>query len=258
MSELKELFENGKWYHCFRYKGLVSNGTYDVEKHLDQYKFENDYTGKTVLDVGCSDGYFSLWMKEHGAERVCAIDSNKYDGSVAISTADFDREAYEKKYSQYSADFTKYQDVYQRFGLVNSNKLLLMAALKELDIEYHNGTVYDLEPYGMFDLVLCNDLLEHLRDPITAIEQLFHVTKEKCIITTVLPTWKERFFGRLKPVLTYQGHLSSGGYFIFSEASIIAMCKAAGFKKVEVVSRYKILNRAYNTNLDLFVVHAYK
>lgn len=260
MVELKDLFEKGKWYHCFRHENLISNGTYDVEQHLHQYKFEKQYKGQTVLDVGCSDGYFSLWMKEHGADHVCAIDSNKYDGSVAISTSDFDRKVYEQKYSQYAADFDEFRPLYEQFGLKSSNKLLLMAALKGLEIKYHTGTIYNLKPYGTFDVVLCNDLLEHLRDPITAIEQLYLATntKGKCIITTVSPSTKERLLGRRKPILTYQGHIASGGYYIFSEASVIAMCKAAGFGKVEIVSRFEMLNRAHDSGIKLFTAHAYK
>lgn len=75
MEELKSLFDQGKWYHCFRHQGLTSNGAYDIERYISHYGFEKDYAEKSVLDVGSSDGYFSIWMKEHGAARVCAIDS---------------------------------------------------------------------------------------------------------------------------------------------------------------------------------------
>jgi SAM-dependent methyltransferase len=257
MSELKELFENGRWYHCFRYEGLVSNGVYDVEQYLPQYKFENDYQGKTVLDVGSSDGYFSIWMKEHGAEHVCAIDSNKYDGSIAFQPSNFSVNLHEQKYAQYAGDYAKFQPIYEHFGLNNSNKLLLMAKLKSLEIEYHTGTIYDLKPYGEFDLVMCNDLLEHLRDPISAIEQLYFATKGKCIIT-VSSALKTGWFKKNEPVLTFHGHLSGGSFYHLSEASVIGMCKAAGFSKVEIVSRFNMLNRTHGVKNRHFVVHARK
>ena len=165
---------------------------------------------------------------------------------------------YEKKYSQYAADYDRFHSIYDQYGLKDSNKLLLMSTLKKLEIEFHNGTIYDLASYGKFDLVMCNDLLEHLRDPITAIEQLYLATKGKCIITTVAPSPKEQLFARRKPILTYQGHLASGGYYIMTEASVIAMCKAAGFRKVEIVSRFAIFNKAHKVPVRLFVAHAYK
>ena len=38
-----------------------------------------------VLDVGCSDGFFSqFFLKELGAKHVTGIDFNNYDGSVAF------------------------------------------------------------------------------------------------------------------------------------------------------------------------------
>ena len=35
-----------------------------------------DLRGKTVLDIGCNAGFYSLEMKRRGAERVVAIDSD--------------------------------------------------------------------------------------------------------------------------------------------------------------------------------------
>lgn len=254
---MRELFEKGKWYHCFRYEGMVSNGMYDVEQTIQHYHFDRDYRGKTVLDVGCSDGYFSIWMKEHGADRVCAIDSNKYDSSLAIEPSRFNAGAFEQKYAQYVEDYAKYRAVYERHGLVNSNKLLLMAKLKGVDVSFFTGTIYDLAPFGEFDVVMCNALLEHLRNPITAIEQLYGATRKKCIIA-VSSAMKTTWFNRNRPVLTYQGHISGGSFYSLSEASVKAMCKAAGFKDAQVVSRFEIPNRMHGDLNRHFVVHATK
>lgn len=257
MNELKELFEEGRWYHCFRHEGLTSNGTYDVEKYIPFYGFKNDYKGRTVLDVGCSDGYFSIWMKEHGADRVCGVDSNKYDGSLAFVPSNAFKQEHEKKYMQYADDYTRFHSIYEQLGLDNSNKFLMMAKLKKLVIEYYNGTIYDLSPYGEFDIVMCNDLLEHLRDPITAIEQLYFATKERCIIT-VSSAMKTGWLERNKPIVRYRGHISGGSFFSLSEAAVIAMCQAAGFKQTEVVNRFEMVNRRHGVTNSHFVVHAYK
>jgi 2-polyprenyl-3-methyl-5-hydroxy-6-metoxy-1,4-benzoquinol methylase len=257
MNDLRELFVNGKWYHCFRYDGMLSDGVYDIERYIPYYEFKKSFVGKTVLDVGCSDGYFSLWMKEHGAARVCAVDSNKYDGSLAVEASSSNVKNYEQKYSQYVNDFMEFRSVYERFGLSNANKLLLMAKLKTLDVEFQNGNAYNLAPYGEFDFVMCNDLLEHLRDPITAIEQLFFATKETCIIA-VSSAMKTNWLNRQKPLLTYQGHISGGSFYSLSEAGVIAMCQAAGFKDVRVVSRFEMENRMHRVKNPHFVIHASK
>jgi 2-polyprenyl-3-methyl-5-hydroxy-6-metoxy-1,4-benzoquinol methylase len=257
MNELKELFEKGRWYHCFRHESLTSNGTYDVGQYLDYYKFDDDYKGKTVLDVGCSDGYFSIWMKEHGADRVCGVDSNKYDGSLAFVPSHTLKQAHEAKYIQYADDYARFHSVYEQYGLNNPNKFLLMAKLKKLEVDYQTGTIYNLKPHGEFDVVMCNDLLEHLRDPITAIEELYFVTKEKCIIT-VSSAMKTGWFERNNPVARYQGHISGGSFYSLSEAIVKAMCQSAGFKQAEVVSRFEMVNRVHSAKNRHFVVHAHK
>jgi len=257
MNDLKELFEKGRWYHCFRHDELISNGTYDVANYIGHYKFDKDYSGKTVLDVGCSDGYFSIWMKEHGADRVLGVDSNKYDGSLAFVPAIAFQKNHQEKYAQYADDYIAFRSIYDKYGLNNSNKLLLMNKVMGLNVEFSQGTIYDLSPFGQFDLVMCNDLLEHLRDPITAIEQLYLATKEKCIIT-VSSALRTKWFDRKRPIALYQGHISGGSFFSLSEEAVKAMCVSAGFKKTEVVSRFEMLNRRYRTPNDHFVLHAYK
>lgn len=257
MNELKDLFENGRWYHCFRHEGLMSNGTYDVEQYLAHYKFDDDYRGRTVLDVGCSDGYFSLWMKEHGANRVLGVDSNKYDGSLAFAPSNAFKKDHEKKYTLYVDDYAQFRPVYEQLGLNNSNKLLLMTKLTGLDVEFSNGSIYDLSSFGEFDVVMCNDLLEHLRDPITAIEQLYFATREKCIIT-VSSAMKTGWFDRKKPLALYQAHISGGSFFSLSEEAVKAMCMSAGFGRAEVVSRYEMLNRRHKVTNSHFVIHARK
>ncbi len=257
MCNLQELFEKGRWYHCFQYEGLISNGTYNIAEHIQYYKFDNDYAGKTVLDVGCSDGYFSVWMKTHGAARVLGVDSNKYDGSLAFSPSNAYKHLHEEKYALYADDHSAFKPVYDQYGLKNSNKLLLMDKLLGLGIEFQNGSVYDLSSVGEFDVVMCNDLLEHLRDPITAIEQLFFATREKCIIT-VSSAMKTGWLNRNKPLARYQGHISGGSFFSLSEGAVKAMCQSAGFKKVEIASRFDMKNRRHSEMNRHFVVHAYK
>ena len=257
MNELKDLFEKGRWYHCFRYEGLISNGTYDVADYVEHYGFDKDYSGKTVLDVGCSDGFFSIWMKEHGADRVLGVDSNKYDGSLAFSPSIAFKQNHQEKYAQYANDYDVFRSLYEKYGLKNSNKLLFMTKLMDLNVEFSNGSIYDLSSYGEFDVVMCNDLLEHLRDPITAIEQLYLATKEKCIIT-VSSAYKPDLFNRKKALALFQGHISGGSFFSLSEEAVKAMCMSAGFRKTKIVGRFEMINKRYSVNNSHFVIHGYK
>ena len=69
-----------RWHHKFEiFPGVVTPGSYDPNFLLDKMQLPDDLTGKRVLDIGVSDGFFSLQMAKRGAS-VTAIDyRNKTD-----------------------------------------------------------------------------------------------------------------------------------------------------------------------------------
>src|SRR5205823_11074218 len=54
--------------------GKVTPGSQDNLEQIKLLGLPEDLRGKTVLDVGCSDGYFSFACERRGAKRVVAID----------------------------------------------------------------------------------------------------------------------------------------------------------------------------------------
>ena len=90
-----------------------------------------DLTGKTVLDIGCNGGFYSMEMKRRGAERVLGID--------------FDED--------YLAQ--------ARFA----------AEVTGLDIEFRQHSVYDVAALReRFDVVIFMGVLYHLRHPLLALD----------------------------------------------------------------------------------------
>jgi tRNA (mo5U34)-methyltransferase len=90
-----------------------------------------DLTGKSVLDIGCNAGFFSIEMKRRGAARVVGIDT--------------DRNYLEQA----------------RFA----------AELSECEIELRQLSVYQVpELRQRFDLVLFTGVLYHLRHPLLALD----------------------------------------------------------------------------------------
>jgi len=127
----------GPWFH-----NLDLNGVKTAPDHfLGDYPavkwrhFANaipaDLSGKSVLDIGCNAGFYSLEMKRRGAARVLAID-------------------YDEGYLQQA-----------RFA----------AEVSGLDIEFAQLSVYDVGALGeRFDLVLFLGVLYHLRHPLLALD----------------------------------------------------------------------------------------
>jgi tRNA (mo5U34)-methyltransferase len=91
-----------------------------------------DLSGKSVLDIGCNAGFYSMEMKRRGAERVVGIDSDdRYlaQARLAAETLGYD------------------------------------------NIEFRNLSVYDVASLGeKFDLVIFMGVLYHLRHPLLALD----------------------------------------------------------------------------------------
>lgn len=101
-----------------------------------------DLSGKTVLDIGCNAGFYSMEMKKRGAARVLAIDSD---------TAYLDQ-----------AEFA--------------------ARVTGLNIEFRKMSVYEIADIGeRFDIVLFMGVFYHLRHPLLALD-LIHKYAAKDIL----------------------------------------------------------------------------
>ncbi|HEX3008521.1 MAG TPA: TIGR04290 family methyltransferase [Bacteroidales bacterium] len=130
----------GKWFH-----NIDLNGVKTAPNHfLGDYpniKFRNfadaipkDLTGKTVLDIGCNAGFYSIEMKRRGAEKVIGIDSDE-------------RYLAQARYA---------------------------AHVLGADVEFKNLSVYDVASLGeKFDVVIFMGVLYHLRHPLLALDLLY-------------------------------------------------------------------------------------
>jgi tRNA (mo5U34)-methyltransferase len=143
----------GSWFHNIDLKGVQTApdhflGDYPTVKwNTFKHVIPADLTGKSVLDIGCNAGFYSIEMKKRGAARVVAIDSD------------------EKYLSQ------------ARFA----------AAVHEMDIEFRNMNVYEVRRLEeRFDLVIFMGVLYHLRHPLLALDLLHeHVTKDMLLFQSM-------------------------------------------------------------------------
>lgn len=138
-TDLEERIEAlAPWFH-----NINLNGVWTAPDHfLGDYpgaKFRRfapdlpkDLTGKSVLDIGCNAGFYSIEMKRRGADRVVGIDSDErylQQARLATETLGFD------------------------------------------DIEFAKLDVYDVGALGeKFDLVIFMGVLYHLRHPLLALD----------------------------------------------------------------------------------------
>lgn len=107
-----------------------------------------DLMGKTVLDIGCNAGFFSLELKRRGAARVVGIDADP----------------------RYLA------------------QARLASEVAGLELELEQLDVYDVARLGAkFDVVLFMGVLYHLRHPLLALDLVrAHVAKDVLVFQSML------------------------------------------------------------------------
>src|SRR5580658_6181 len=115
------------WYHTIELGGgLVTKGYYDHRPVLWTSGIPEDLSGKTVLDVGTSDGFYAFEMEARGAAKVVAVD-------VARSS-DWDW------LPQLRADIEPDPMV----GTLG--RFRLAAKMRQSKVEHRTANIYDLSP----------------------------------------------------------------------------------------------------------------
>jgi tRNA (mo5U34)-methyltransferase len=161
-----------------------------------------DLRGKSVLDVGAWDGYFSFAAKRRGAARVLATDHFCWSGEGWGS-----KEGFEFARSRLNVD------------------------VEDLDID-----VPDLSPErlgGTFDVVLFLGVLYHLRHPLLGLERVASV----CAETLVLETAIDAEWSRRPMMVFYPGRERNDdptNWWAPNIPCAVAMLKEVGFSEVEV------------------------
>jgi len=275
-KRLKEFIENTYWYHTIELpNGWTTEGTYNHRPYLSQYGFPESLYDKRVLDVGASDGFFSFEFERRGAAGILAMDTNLYDGMLAIDPSPIARDRYIKKYSKNVTEKEQFSDILEILNLSGVNKLLILKDIFDSSVEFRNLSIYNLASTGeKYDFVFCGDLIEHLKNPLIALENLVAVTKELCIISLSSSPPRARLHGAQLKIarkiikilgldgdlfeaagaLRYEG-LSGGTFFHFAPSTFRDALLASGFNSIKIYSEFDLLNLRHNTTNHHVIFH---
>lgn len=160
------------WYHQVPLRdGRITPGRSRVYRLEDEHLYSSiDFTGKSVLDIGCWDGYFSFMAEQRGARRVVAFDNPDY-----------------------------------RYGGMDG--FLFLKDHFQSKVEFVHGSVFVLPP-EKFDIVLCYGVLYHLSDPLAAIINCFQIANESVLVKGLI-RHDEKPRLELIPPGKYQGDVSN-------------------------------------------------
>jgi tRNA (mo5U34)-methyltransferase len=150
----QRIAELGEWFHNIDLRGHATAPHHFLGDYpaLKWKRFAGaipeDLNGRSVLDVGCNAGFYSIEMKRRGADRVLGIDTDE----------------------RYLAQ--------ARFA----------AEVSEVEVEFRALSVYDVAQLReRFDVVLFMGVLYHLRHPLLALDLLHeHATRDLLVFQSML------------------------------------------------------------------------
>ncbi len=229
------------WQHSFdcgdgiSVKGAISREA--LTKKLNNMALP-DITGKTVLDVGAFDGYFSFKAEELGARRVVALDH--YVWNMHLDRL--------QEYWQGCRDSNVIPGPYSRVpGVWEPSKLPgkigfdVIHKIKNSNVEQLVGDFMKIDPIevGMFDVVFFLGVLYHLESPFQALKRLSLFTRELAVIETAAVYLEG--YENLGLFEFYEGgELNSdvSNWFAPNFLGLQKACRAAGFREVMAASPY--------------------
>jgi tRNA (mo5U34)-methyltransferase len=154
----KNLEQNNTWYHTININGIQTKNSRTSSKYqmwVSQI-IPVDLTGKSILDVGCSDGFYSFLCEHRNANRVLAIDYEGFDLQKKMPES-------EKR--------------------INVNNFELYKKLLDSKVEYRNLDVNDIDSIKeTFDFVLFFGIYYHLENLISVLKKIYSVVNDSVFL----------------------------------------------------------------------------
>ncbi len=202
--QMRERIDAIKWFHSIDpgdgkpTPGFKAAGTLAREAKA---VFDFDVQGKSVLDIGAWDGFFSFEAHRRGASRVLATDHYCWSGE-GWGTKD-------------------------GFDLINEH---LGYPVASLDIDPMNISP---DGVGEFDVVLFLGVLYHLRHPLLGLERAAACARERLVVETLIHEHDTD-----EPSMVFYPDARTGNdptnWWGPNEACVEEMLKSLGFSEIRV------------------------
>jgi tRNA (mo5U34)-methyltransferase len=213
-EEIKKYLEqNNTWYHAMNINGIQTKNT----RTSSQYQMwisqviPDDLTGKNILDVGCTDGFYSFLCEQRNANRMLAID---YEG------------------------FDKHKKMPESAKKINPNNFELYKKLLDSKVEYRKLDVYNIDLIKeTFDFVLFFGVYYHLENLISALKKIYSVVSDSVFLAGhILESENPIMYYYDTSDITKHGSVDDFATIVASPQCLINIAKSiCGFKNAELV-----------------------
>ena len=229
------------WFHSIDVgHGIITPGkkSADVQRaELESLRIP-DVTGKTVLDIGAFDGFYSFEAERRGAASVTALDHYVWS---------MDLEAHDRHWQESRArgevprayqemPYWKPSELPGKRGFDTAHELR-RSGVRTVVADFME---MDLEALGTFDVVLFLGVLYHMQNPLESLKRVAAVTREVAVIETqamAVPGLEDRAVCQFFESNELNYDVSN--WWAPNRLALEGMCRAAGFKRVDTIARHK-------------------
>ena len=142
LEEYKKWISEQNWYQTIHLKnGLITKGKINTDSRIqwfDKFNFSN----KTVLDIGCNSGQYSMYAKKAGASKVTGLDINE-------------NRIYQAK---------------------------MLALNEDIDVNFHLAGIDQVSSFGKFDIVICIAVVTEVENVLMALRSIRDATDKTAIL----------------------------------------------------------------------------
>lgn len=204
-----------KFYHTYPKLKIKGESKFEGQNILSKNLIPKDLKGKTVLDLGAWDGYYSFVAAERGADVVVAIDNLEAEKRVL----DGDE-----------------RSIYKKYNYINKKK--------KTNVHFIPLDVMNIDKIKMnFDVIICFGLFYHVENPY----MLFKKCYEKCNKLLLIEGLSHEVESPVAFFLK-KDELNNDptNYWLMTSECIKKILYRIGFKSLDIVySGWRCLIKAY-------------
>lgn len=226
------------WFHSIDLgQGVCTHGWKTramLTEELEKLHFP-DLSGKSVLDINAWDGFYSFEAERRNAARVVALD--QYMWSMELGEHHkYWKECQERGVTPapyHTMPYYKPDELPGKAGFDIAHKALQSG----VEVVVDDFMDMDLSRLGEFDVTFYFGTLYHMENPLLSLRRLAAVTSELAIIETEAAEFEghgDRALCEFFESNELSGDVSN--WWAPNERALTGMCRAAGFKHVEVVN----------------------
>lgn len=232
-DELRARVNAIPWYHSIDLgHGVITPGdSKTVPLAGDELP---DFSGRSVLDIGAWDGYYSFLAERRGASRVVALDHYVWGVDFAARQAYWEECRSRGELPDPERDLT---DFWRPDLLAGRRGFDLAHEALGSRVEAVVGDFMSMgaDSLGVFDVVLFLGVLYHLQEPLAGLRRVRELTKEVAVIET--EAIEVLGYPQQKLLLFLPGDELGGDYtnwYVPTVPALEGLCLAAGFSRVEI------------------------